>query len=182
MKVATIRERLIHRVAEVVQGGTLADAFIASDQLRVIAGALAHLPGDADVDLDTFTVDTAQAAQMLSYHAEHVRRLIRQGHLRSTKVGVDYRIPLSEVFTALVRRHHTGPPPELLPAAPPSRPLTAPADGDLELAIDVMVTRGPEHHSIRLQRFSVELGELLRDQLAQPGGEELQPPEELHDA
>ena len=182
MKVATIRELLIHRVAEVVQGGTLADAFIASDQLRVIAGALAHLPGDADIDLDTFTVDTTQAAQMLSYHAEHVRRLIRQGAIRSTKVGVDYRIPLTEIFAALVRRHHAGPPPELSPAVSPSPALAAPGNGDFELAIDVMVTRGPEHQSIRLQRFSVELGELLRDQLAQPTSGEPPARGELSDA
>lgn len=167
MKVATIRERLLHRVAAVVQAGSLDDVFLVSDQLRIVAGALVQLPGDAEVDLDACTVDTAQAAQMLSYHAEHVRRLIRQGTIRSTKVGVDYRIPLTEVFALLVGRHRAGPAPALLPSAPAPVDVRS-ADGDFELAIDVSVTRGPERQSVRLQRFNVELGELLREPSRQP--------------
>lgn len=163
MKVATIRERLLHRVAAVVQAGSLDDVFLVSDQLRIVAGALAQLPGDAEVDLDACTVDTAQAAQMLSYHAEHVRRLIRQGSIRSTKVGADYRIPLTEIFAALVRRHHEGPIPPLLPGLRPEAVEVSANERDLEIAIDVMVKRGPERQAVRLQRINVGLGELLRD-------------------
>jgi excisionase family DNA binding protein len=166
MKVGTIRERLLQRVTEVLQEGSTDDVFLVADQLRVVAGALAILPADEDVDLAAFTVDTAQAARMLSYHAEHVRRLIRQNTIRAAKVGADYRIPLVELFAVLVRRHREDATPELLPSLRPEAAGEAALSGNLELAIDVSLVRGRDRRSVRLQRFNLALGELLQEQQA----------------
>jgi excisionase family DNA binding protein len=162
MKVGTIRERLLQRVSEALQDGDTDEIFLVSDQLRVVAGALAPLSSEEDVDLATCTVDTAQAARMLSYHAEHVRRLIRQSTIQATKVGADYRIPLREIFAVLVRRHRDEDVPELLPSLRP-QPAFDPAapEAGLELAIDVSISRGRERRTIRIQRFSLDLADLF---------------------
>jgi excisionase family DNA binding protein len=166
MKVGTIRERLLQRVAEVLQDGSTDDVFLVADQLRVVAGALAVLPADEDVDLATSTVDTSLAARMLSYHAEHVRRLIRQNTIRATKIGADYRIPLAELFAVLVRRHREDATPELLPSLRPAATGEGATTGSLELAIDVSLVRGHDRRNVRLQRFNLALGELLQEQQA----------------
>jgi excisionase family DNA binding protein len=173
MKVGTIRERLLQRVAEVLQEGSTDDVFLVSDQLRVVAGALATLSPDDDVDLSSYTVDTSQAARMLSYHAEHVRRLIRQNTIKATKVGADYRIPLSELFSVLVRRHREEAASELLPSPRPEA-LDA-AEGGVELAIDVSIVRGPDRRPVRLQRFNVELGDLFGKEPRAVDGESAAP-------
>jgi excisionase family DNA binding protein len=174
MKVGTIRERLLQRVAEVLQDGSTDDVFLVSDQLRVVAGALANLSPDDDVDLSSYTVDTSQAARMLSYHAEHVRRLIRQNTIKATKVGADYRIPLSELFSVLVRRHREEAASELLPSPRPEA-LDAAAEGGVELAIDVSIVRGPDRRPVRLQRFNVELRDLFGKQPRAVDGESAEP-------
>lgn len=171
MKVGTVRERLVQHASDVLNGGSTDEVFLISDQLRVLAGALAGLPDDDDVDLAVLTADTALAARMLSYHAEHVRRLIRQNTIRATKVGADYRIPLEEIFAVLVRRHRDEAIPELLPR--PRREVVAELEigGNVELAIDVSIVRAGDRRTIRLQRFNLELGELLRDQSVPVNGE-----------
>jgi excisionase family DNA binding protein len=172
MRVGLIRERLLQHVSEVLQNGSVDEVFVTSDQLRVVAGALAALPSDEDVDLSAYTIDTTQAARMLSYHAEHVRRLIRQRTIRATKVGADYRIPLSEIFAVLVRRDHEEATPTLLPSPRPEPPGDSLADGnDLELAIDILVTRGRERRTTRLQRVNIDLGEFLGERAGGINGE-----------
>lgn len=164
MKVGTIRERLLQRIGEILQDGSVEDVFLVADQLRAVAGALAPLAPDDDVDLATFTVDTTQAARMLNYHAEHVRRLIRQQTIRAHKVGADYRIPLEELFAVLVKRHRDDATPELLPSLRPELSVDVMASGNVELAIDVSVVQGSDRRPVRLQRFNLELSELLRAQ------------------
>jgi hypothetical protein len=172
MKVGTIRERLLKRVAEVLAEGSVDDVFLVSDQVRVIAGALANASVDDEVDLSACTVDTAQAARMLSYHAEHVRRLIRQGAIRASKVNADYRIPIGELFNVLVKRHREEPAPTLLPTPrAEASALSASTNTSLEVAIDVSLTQGRERRSVRVQRLSLPLDELLQDEVPAVNGE-----------
>lgn len=175
MKVGTIRERLLQRVTEVLQDGSADDVFLVADQLRVVAGALAPLTPDDEVDLSSYTVDTAQAARILSYHAEHVRRLIRQNTIKAAKVGADYRIPLSELLVVLVRRHREEAAIELLPSLRPEA-VGAAATGSVELAIDVSIVRGHDRRPVRLQRFNVELSDLLGEPPRTIDGESAGPP------
>lgn len=169
MRVGVIRERLLQQMSDVLQAGEINRVFLAADQFRVVGGALAGLADSEEIDLDRQTLDTAQAARMLGYHAEHVRRLIRQGAIQATKTGADYRIPLNEIFVVLARRHQDEAPP-LLPNPRPEPVADFNADeGDLEIAIDVLVKRGPERQPVRLQRFNLELGDLLREPDERPG-------------
>lgn len=172
MKVGLIRERLLRRVGEILQEGSTDEVFLVSDQLKVVAGALAPLGDDEEVDLSTFTVDTTQAARMLNYHAEHVRRLIRQNTMKATKVGADYRIPLEEILTVLVRRHHDEAAPELLPSPRADAQNSAEAaQGDLELAIDVTVMRGRSRQPVRVQHFTLGLADLIHEHELKVNGE-----------
>jgi excisionase family DNA binding protein len=180
MKVGTIRERLLQRVTEVLQEGSTDDVFLVSDQLRVVAGALANLAADDDVDLAGYTVDTAQAARMLSYHAEHVRRLIRQNTIQATKIGADYRIPLTELFAVLVRRHREEQreeaTPDLLPSLRPEASADDAISGSVELAIDVSIVRGRDRRPVRIQRFNLEINDLLGQRPASVNGENVEQP------
>jgi excisionase family DNA binding protein len=164
MNVGIIRERLLQCVSDTLQAGAVDDIFLVADQLRVLGSALAGLPNGEEIDLHQQTLDTARAARLLGYHAEHVRRLIRHGTLPATKAGADYRIPLTEVFAVLVRRHQAGTA-ELLPGPRPAPVANRTADErDLEIAIDVIVKRGSERQTVCLQRFNVELGALLHQE------------------
>lgn len=160
MRVGTIRERLLQRVGEVLVEGNSDDVLLVADQLRIVAGALAHYGAEDDVELGSLTVDTAQASRMLSYHAEHVRRLIRQGTMHATKVGADYRIPLLELFNTLVRRHHDEELPELLPTLRPGIVNAPSLRDDFEVSIDVALLRRGERHGVK--RFTIDVAELMR--------------------
>jgi excisionase family DNA binding protein len=176
MKVGTIRERLLQRVSEVLQEGSTDEVFLVTDQLRVVAGALAHLASDEEVaELPSFTVDTSQAARMLNYHAEHVRRLIRQNTIRAAKAGADYRIPLSELFAVLVKRHREDyqSTPDLLPSLQPIGVGDA-ASGQVELAIDVSMLYGRDRRAIRVQRFNLDLRDVLGETPAIVDGQDLE--------
>jgi excisionase family DNA binding protein len=69
--------------------------------VRAIGAALAPYAADDDVDLAALTVDSQQAASILRYHREHVRRLLRSEALEAEKEGNEYRIPLASVIAAL---------------------------------------------------------------------------------
>jgi excisionase family DNA binding protein len=69
--------------------------------VRAVGVALVPYSGDDDVDVSRLTVDSQQAAQILGYHREHVRRLLRQEALEAEKAGNEYRIPLTSVISAL---------------------------------------------------------------------------------
>lgn len=44
-----------------------------------------------------------EAAQILDVHPDTIRRMIKRGELFATKVGKNYRIPLSEIDRLLGR-------------------------------------------------------------------------------
>ena len=101
MKVAAARRRLAARLQEALESGDVETVCRVTGYVRAVGIALAPYSGDEDVDLAGLTVDSQQAAQILGYHREHIRRLVRQQALPAEKEGNEYRIPLAPVIVAL---------------------------------------------------------------------------------
>jgi excisionase family DNA binding protein len=101
MKTATARRRLAARIHEALESGDVETVCRVTGYVRAVGVALAPYSDDEDVDLAGLTVDSQQAAQILGYHREHIRRLVRQQALPAEKEGNEYRIPLAPVIIAL---------------------------------------------------------------------------------
>jgi excisionase family DNA binding protein len=83
-----------------------ADAIaLTADRTKAMAVAMAGLRDDAPVSLLGLELSVRQAATVLGFHPEHVRRLIRSGRLRARRSGGDYRIALDEVWPLLELRY-----------------------------------------------------------------------------
>jgi excisionase family DNA binding protein len=78
---------------------------LTADRTKAMAVALAGLPDDAEVSLATLELTTRQAAVVLGFHPEHVRRLLRSSTLRARRVGGDYRILLDDLWPLLAARY-----------------------------------------------------------------------------
>lgn len=78
---------------------------LTADRAKAMAVAIAGRPDDADVDLRTLELSTRQAAIVLGFHPEHVRRLIRTRRLRARRIGGDYRVLLDDVWPLLEARY-----------------------------------------------------------------------------
>ena len=85
MKVATVRRRLAVRLREAPESGDVEAVCRVAGHVRAVGVALAPYPGDDKVDLARLTVDSQQAAHILGYHRERVRRLVRQKALPAEK-------------------------------------------------------------------------------------------------
>jgi excisionase family DNA binding protein len=101
MKVATLRQRLAVRLQEALESGDAEAVCRVTGYVRALGVARAPYSADDDVDVSRLTVDSQQAAQILGYHREHVRRLVRQEALAAEKEGNEYRIPLTPVIIAM---------------------------------------------------------------------------------
>ncbi len=78
---------------------------LTADRTKAMAVALAGLPDDAPVSVAGLELATRQAAAVLGFHPEHVRRLIRGGRLRARRVGGDYRIALDDLWPLIEVRY-----------------------------------------------------------------------------
>jgi excisionase family DNA binding protein len=78
---------------------------LTADRTKAMAVALAGLPDDASVLLTGVELSVRQAATVLGFHPEHVRRLIRSARLRAHRIGGDYRIALDDVWPLLEVRY-----------------------------------------------------------------------------
>jgi excisionase family DNA binding protein len=78
---------------------------LTADRTKAMAVALAGLSDDAEVSLPRLELSTRQAAVVLGFHPEHVRRLLRSGRLRARRVGGDYRILLDDLWPMLAARY-----------------------------------------------------------------------------
>ncbi|HEX7197270.1 MAG TPA: helix-turn-helix domain-containing protein, partial [Candidatus Limnocylindria bacterium] len=76
-----------------------------ADRTKAMAVALAGLPDDAPVELAALELGTRQAATVLGFHPEHVRRLIRSGRLRARRIGGDYRVLVDDLWPLLEVRY-----------------------------------------------------------------------------
>jgi excisionase family DNA binding protein len=105
MKVGHLRERIIAALdAAARHRGPDAVALVA-DRTKAMAVALAGLPDDGEVEVDALDMSTRDAASVLGFHPEHVRRLIRAGRLRATRRAGDYRIRVDDLWPFIEARH-----------------------------------------------------------------------------
>jgi len=105
MRVGLLRERLTAAL-ETAMRTREADALaLTADRTKAMGVALAGLPDDAEVELDTLALSTRGAATVLGFHPEHVRRLIRTGRLRARRAGGDYRVLVDDLGPLLEARH-----------------------------------------------------------------------------
>jgi excisionase family DNA binding protein len=78
---------------------------LTADRTKAMAVAMAGLAEDAPVQLAGLEMATRQAAAVLGFHPEHVRRLIRGGRLRARRVGGDYRVSVDDLWPLLEVRY-----------------------------------------------------------------------------
>jgi excisionase family DNA binding protein len=78
---------------------------LTADRTKAMAVAMAGLADDAPVQVAELEMATRQAAAVLGYHPEHVRRLIRGGRLRARRVGGDYRVAVDDLWPLLEVRY-----------------------------------------------------------------------------
>ena len=105
MKVGLLRERLAAALDAAMRNREGAAVALTADRTKAMAVALAGMPDDAEVDVDRLDLSTRDAAVVLGFHPEHVRRLIRGGRLRARRVGGDYRIAVADLWPMLEVRH-----------------------------------------------------------------------------
>ena len=105
MKVGLLRERLAAALDAAIRNREAVAIALTADRTKAMAVALAGMPDDAEVDVDGLDLSTRDAAVVLGFHPEHVRRLIRGGRLRARRVGGDYRITVTDLWPMLEVRH-----------------------------------------------------------------------------
>lgn len=105
MKVGDLREHLAAAAASAMRRPEPEAVALTIDRTKAMAVALSGMDPEAEVDPESLAVGTKNAAVILGFHPEHVRRLIRTARLRATLVGGDYRIALSDLWPFLEVRY-----------------------------------------------------------------------------
>jgi len=105
VKVADLREHLAAALAGALRRPEAEAVALTADRVKAMGVALAGMEADAEVDPEALQVATRQAAVILGYHQEHVRRLIRGGRLAAQRVGGDYRIEVADLWPLLEARY-----------------------------------------------------------------------------
>jgi excisionase family DNA binding protein len=101
-----LREHLAAAMAAAMRRREPEAVALTADRTKAMAVALVGVPDDEEVRPALLEVTTRQAAVILGYHPEHVRRLIRGGGLRARRAGGDYRILLDALWPLLEARYH----------------------------------------------------------------------------
>lgn len=105
MRVDQLRQRIIAALDAAARNREAGAVALVADRTKALAVALAGMPDDGEVEVDELDVSTRDAASVLGFHPEHVRRLIRAGRLRATRRAGDYRIRLDELWPLIEARH-----------------------------------------------------------------------------
>jgi len=105
MKVADLREHLAAALASALRRPEAEAVALTADRVKAMGVALAGMEADAEVDPEALHVATRQAAVILGFHQEHVRRLIRGGRLAARRVSGDYRIDVADLWPLLEARY-----------------------------------------------------------------------------
>ena len=105
MKVGHLRERLNAALSAAMRNRGADAVALTADRTKAMAVSLAGLDDDADVEIEALELSTRDAATVLGFHPEHVRRLIRHGRLRARREGGDYRVLVNDVWPILEARH-----------------------------------------------------------------------------
>lgn len=100
-----LREHLAAALAAAMRRPEPDAVALTADRTKAMAVALAGLPDDAPVELAALELGTSQAATVLGFHPEHVRRLIRTGRLRARRSGGDYRIRVDDLWPLIEVRY-----------------------------------------------------------------------------
>lgn len=100
-----LRERLAAALGSAMRRPEPEAVALTADRTKAMAVALAGMPDDAQVSIVELELPTRQAAIVLGFHPEHVRRLIRSGRLRARRVGGDYRVRLDELWPLIEVRY-----------------------------------------------------------------------------
>jgi excisionase family DNA binding protein len=107
MKVGDLRERLAAAMASAMRRREPEAVALTADRTKAMAVALAGRDASDEVDPESLAVGTREAAIILGFHPEHVRRLIRTGRLRAALVGGDYRVQLADLWPLLEVRYRS---------------------------------------------------------------------------
>jgi excisionase family DNA binding protein len=102
---ASLRAHLAAAMAAAMRRDEPEVVALTADRTKAMAVALVGMPDDEEVRPAALEVSTRQAAVILGFHPEHVRRLIRGGRLRARRVGGDYRLLLDELWPLLEARY-----------------------------------------------------------------------------
>ncbi|HEY8771930.1 MAG TPA: helix-turn-helix domain-containing protein [Candidatus Limnocylindria bacterium] len=105
MKVGDLRERLAAAMASAMRRPEPEAVALTADRAKAMAVAMAGMDPSAEVDPEALVVGTRQAAVILGFHPEHVRRLIRTGRLRAALAGGDYQILVNDLWPLLEVRY-----------------------------------------------------------------------------
>lgn len=105
MRVGLLRERLTAALDAAMRNREPNAIALTADRTKAMAVALAGRAEDAEVDVDALSLSTREAAIVLGFHPEHVRRLIRGGRLRASRHAADYRVALTDLWPLLDARH-----------------------------------------------------------------------------
>ena len=105
MKVGLLRERIAAALASGMLRPEPEVVALTADRTKAMAVALAGMADEDEVEVADLDVSTARAASILGFHPEHVRRLIRGGRLRASRIGGDYRIRITDLWPLLELRH-----------------------------------------------------------------------------
>ncbi len=105
MKVADLREHLAAALAGALRRPEPEAVALTADRVKAMGVALAGLDGAAEVNPEALEVGTRHAAIILGFHPEHVRRLVRGGRLRASRIGGDYRIRVADLWPLLEARY-----------------------------------------------------------------------------
>jgi excisionase family DNA binding protein len=105
MRVDHLRERIIAALDAAARNREADAVALIADRTKAMAVALAGMPDDGEVEIHALDMSTRDAASVLGFHPEHVRRLIRAGRLRATRRSGDYRIRVDELWPLIEARH-----------------------------------------------------------------------------
>ena len=105
MRAGTLRRRLLAALEAAIRTGAPDAIALTADRAKTTAAAISGLPDDADVVPAELELGTRDAATVLGFHPEHVRRLVRGGRLPARRVGGDYRLRLDDLWPIIAARH-----------------------------------------------------------------------------
>ena len=105
MKVGHLRERMLAAFAAAIANRAADAIALTADRTKAMAVALAGLADDAEVEVEALDLSTREAATVLGFHPEHVRRLVRMGRLTARREGGDYRIGVKDLWPMIEARH-----------------------------------------------------------------------------
>jgi excisionase family DNA binding protein len=105
MKVGLLRERLTAALDAAIRNREPSAIALTADRTKAMAVALAGMAENDEIEVDLLALSTRDAATVLGFHPEHVRRLIRGGRLRARRRGADYHIALDDLWPLIEARH-----------------------------------------------------------------------------